>query len=180
MPQNTPMKRQFTTIDGRTVMSNLPQHWGGNDWTITGVDNPLPVGNYVQTEAGVWIPQKGSDDGAAHVQLTGSNVVQEIFKNAVIPPASSVSLTFNALGSKLGVVLRFTSPTTSRLRYQYIALSSDTAGVADGVVVKDFNNVAIIEPQLIDLQYGRIRLSIDNRSENDATIMFCFVTHFLS
>lgn len=74
MPQNTPMKRQFTTIDGRTVMSNLPQHWGGNDWTITGVDNPLPVGNYVQTEAGVWIPQKGSDDGAADVRLTGSNV----------------------------------------------------------------------------------------------------------
>src|SRR5690554_5941416 len=74
MTQNTPMKRQFTTIDGRTVMSNLPQYWGGNDWKITGVDNPLPVGNYVQTEAGVWIPQKGSDDGAADVRLTGSNV----------------------------------------------------------------------------------------------------------
>src|SRR5690606_38506850 len=74
MPQNTTMKRQFTTIDGRTVMSNLPQHWGGNDWKITGVDNPLPVGNYVQTEAGVWIPQKGSDDGAADVRLIGSNV----------------------------------------------------------------------------------------------------------
>lgn len=74
MPQNTPMKRQFTTIDGRTVMSNLPQHWGGNDWAITGVDNPLPVGNYVQTEAGVWIPQKGSDDGAVYTRLTGSNV----------------------------------------------------------------------------------------------------------
>lgn len=76
MPQNTPMKRQFTTIDGRTVMSNLPQHWGGNDWAITGVDNPLPVGNYVQTKSGVWIPQKGSDDGAADVRLTGS-IVEE-------------------------------------------------------------------------------------------------------
>lgn len=76
MPQNTPMKRQFTTIDGRTVMSNLPQHWGGNDWAVTGVDNPLPVGNYLQTDAGVWIPQKGSDDGAADVRLTGSNVEQ--------------------------------------------------------------------------------------------------------
>src|SRR5690554_246037 len=74
MPQNAPMKRQFTTIDGRTVMSNLPQHWGGNDWAITGVDNPLPVGNYVQTKSGVWIPQKGSDDGAADVRLTGNNV----------------------------------------------------------------------------------------------------------
>lgn len=78
MPQNTPMKRQFTTIDGRTVMSNLPQHWGGNDWTITGVDNPLPVGNYVQTESGVWIPQKGSDDGAADVRLTESNVEKRL------------------------------------------------------------------------------------------------------
>ena len=83
MPQNTPMKRQFTTIDGRTVMSNLPQHWGGNDWKITGVDNPLPVGNYVQTESGVWIPQKGSDDGAAHVQLTGSKVENIFVFNAV-------------------------------------------------------------------------------------------------
>src|SRR5690606_29671112 len=91
MPQNTPMKRQFTTIDGRTVMSNLPQHWGGNDWKITGVDNPLPVGNYVQTQAGVWIPQKGSDDGAADVRLTGSNIevllsgeVQNDFRRSII------------------------------------------------------------------------------------------------
>jgi len=84
MPQNTPMKRQFITIDGRTVMSNLPQHWGGNDWKITGVDNPLPVGNYVQTEAGVWIPQKGSDDGAADVRITGSRVdYQNIFERKI-------------------------------------------------------------------------------------------------
>src|SRR5690554_3702774 len=83
MPQNTPMKRQFTTIDGRTVMSNLPQHWGGNDWKITGVDNPLPVGNYVQTGAGVWIPQKGSDDGAADVRVTGRNVEELTIVNSL-------------------------------------------------------------------------------------------------
>src|SRR5690554_1131746 len=97
MPQNTPMKRQFTTIDGRTVMSNLPQHWGGNDWAITGVDNPLPVGNYVQTEAGVWIPQKGSDDGAADVRLTGSNVekiniTQEV---GIIPAGGNKRININ-------------------------------------------------------------------------------------
>jgi len=89
MPQNTPMKRQFTTIDGRTVMSNLPQHWGGNDWKITGVDNPLPVGNYVQTESGVWIPQKGSDDGAADVRLTGSIVEVDISKHFSVIPAGT-------------------------------------------------------------------------------------------
>lgn len=89
MPQNTPMKRQFTTIDGRTVMSNLPQHWGGNDWKITGVDNPLPVGNYVQTEAGVWIPQKGSDDGAADVRLTGSYVEYDVSNNFGTIPAGT-------------------------------------------------------------------------------------------
>src|SRR5690606_35797884 len=82
MQQNTPMKRQFTTIDGRTVMSNLPQHWGGDDWKITGVDNPLPVGNYIQTDSGVWIPQKGSDDGAVDVRLTGRNV-EELVKRSV-------------------------------------------------------------------------------------------------
>lgn len=84
MPQSTPMKRQFTTIDGRTVMSNLPQHWKGDDWAITGVDNPLPVGNYVQTEAGVWIPQKGSDDGAANVRLTGSITEQVVFERQIL------------------------------------------------------------------------------------------------
>lgn len=116
MPQNTPMKRQFTTIDGRTVMSNLPQHWGGNDWKITGVDNPLPVGNYVQTEAGVWIPQKGSDDGAADVRLTGSIVEQKLFENININPGSSASL-FNLkkFGLKVGIGVRLANSGSVRL-----------------------------------------------------------------
>lgn len=110
MPQNTPMKRQFTTIDGRTVMSNLPQHWGGNDWTITGVDNPLPVGNYVQTEAGVWIPQKGSDDGAADVRLTGSNVEKNILwgreiRQSFSPSYMSVSPVIGAKGFVLTLIV---------------------------------------------------------------------------
>ena len=182
MPQNKPMKIQWITVNGRQVPLVLPQTYSYEieDWKVTSDRDPLPIVEYGTTAGGIVVPKRVSDEGHELTQLTGSNVVQEIFKNAVIPPMSAVSLTFNALGSKLGVVLRFTSPTTSRLRYQYIALSSDTAGVADGVVVKDFNNVAIIEPQLIDLRHGRIRLSIDNRSENDATIMFCFVTHFLS
>ena len=94
MPQNTPMKRQFTTIDGRTVMSNLPQHWGGNDWKITGVDNPLPVGNYVQTKSGVWIPQKGSDDGAADVRVTGSIV--ELIEGRVVESKKTNNLWIGA------------------------------------------------------------------------------------
>lgn len=34
----------------------VPQHWGGNDWEVTGVDNPLPVANYTQNNSGIWLP----------------------------------------------------------------------------------------------------------------------------
>src|SRR5690606_31884133 len=111
MPQTVPSKRQFTTIDGRTVMSNLPQHWGGNDWKVTGVDNPLPVGNYVQTEAGVWIPQKGSDDGAADVRLTGRKVqVKQIIINSseqVDTGSSSEMIIMPTSGYKAKIVSLF-------------------------------------------------------------------------
>ena len=156
MPQNTPMKRQFTTIDGRTVMSNLPQHWGGNDWKITGVDNPLPVGNYVQTEAGVWIPQKGSDDGAADVRLTGSYVVngfEEILsKIGTIPPGASAVVEVDLLNygfpiNSITLIGRNDSgePIEIRVRNKYLLPSghwSSTVYIED-VIFPSSNSVGI-------------------------------------
>ena len=134
MPQNTPMKRQFTTIDGRTVMSNLPQHWGGNDWKITGVDNPLPVGNYVQTEAGVWIPQKGSDDGAANVRITGRNVEKIFVFNAVTMNTTELrSQVFDVSKyQQIHVLARHTLNEDLRIRMhidgEWVRFEGDTSG----------------------------------------------------
>src|SRR5699024_2870317 len=54
----------------------VPQHWGGSDWEVSGVDNPLPVANYTQTGNGIWLPV--SKDNPVPTQVTGSNV--EIIK----------------------------------------------------------------------------------------------------
>jgi len=41
------------------------------------------AGNYVKTAGGLWVPQKGSDDGEALVQLTGRNVEKITVFNAL-------------------------------------------------------------------------------------------------
>lgn len=51
---------------------------------------PFPSGNYVQTAGGIWVPQKGSDDGAANVQLTGSNVEHQLLDQVQISAGSVV------------------------------------------------------------------------------------------
>lgn len=69
-----------------------PQHkkTGEDAFQFTeGEQGKLFVGNHVMTDSGIWIPQKGTDDGAAHTQLTGSNV-EELFTEVRIDiPASS-------------------------------------------------------------------------------------------
>lgn len=73
----------------------LPQHERADgEFQTTGENHPLPTGNYVQTNSGVWVPQKGSDDGAAHVQLTGSSVKQEY-----VTIADAVAITDTAMHS---------------------------------------------------------------------------------
>ena len=65
---------KWMQVDGRSVPFTYPQHQKGNGYVVTGEDNPLPTGNHVMTESGIWIPQRGTDEGAAHTQLTGSIV----------------------------------------------------------------------------------------------------------
>jgi hypothetical protein len=53
----------------------LPQHEKTDGtFVTTGENNPLPTASYIQTAAGIWIPQKGNADGSALVNLSGSNV----------------------------------------------------------------------------------------------------------
>jgi len=73
MPTNKPMKNQWIEVDGRLIPVTLPQHWSGNDWAITGTDNPLPVANYTK-KGNLWLPT--SEDNPVPTQVTGSNVEQ--------------------------------------------------------------------------------------------------------
>src|SRR5690625_693115 len=45
---------------------------------LHGADGLQFTGNHVMTESGIWIPQRGSEDGVAHMQVTGSNVELEV------------------------------------------------------------------------------------------------------
>jgi len=66
MPENTPMKMQWTTIDGRSTPIVLPQIWDHDkqDWVVTSTENPLPT------------------------QVTGS-IAEELYQGReVIPPGS--------------------------------------------------------------------------------------------
>ena len=51
-----------------------PQHkkHGEQAFEFTeGEQGKLFTGNHVMTDSGLWVPQKGTNDGAAHTQLTG-------------------------------------------------------------------------------------------------------------
>src|SRR5690625_2660156 len=91
---------KWMQVDGRSVPFTYPQHQKGNGYVVTGEDNPLPTGNHVMTESGIWIPQRGTEEGAAHTQLTGSIVeVHKLFEGAVIPPNSSIDIYLTFVGS---------------------------------------------------------------------------------
>lgn len=83
---------KWMQVDGRSVPFTYPQHQKGNGYVITGEDNPLPTGNHVMTESGIWVPQRGSDEGAAHTQLTGSNVEYDRVVDVTISPGSLLTV----------------------------------------------------------------------------------------
>mgnify|MGYP006892261856 CR=1 FL=1 len=89
MPQSKQMKLQWLTIDGRNVPFALPQHWNGDDWTITGVDNPLPTANYIEKN-GIMVPV--SENNPVPTQLTGSIVEEIIFDEVTITAGSSATV----------------------------------------------------------------------------------------
>lgn len=74
---------KWMQVDGRSVPFTYPQHQKGNGYVVTGENNPLPTGNHVMTESGIWVPQRGTDEGAVHTQLTGSIVSLAMVGDAV-------------------------------------------------------------------------------------------------
>lgn len=70
--QDKQLKKEFITVDNRTIPFGYPQFWGGDDWEVSGRDNPLPVANYTRNEQGLWVPV--SKENPVPTQLTGSSL----------------------------------------------------------------------------------------------------------
>lgn len=78
------LNRETNPIPGERPGFN-PQFIDSDGYATDVTPNtPFPSGSYVQTDAGAWVPQKGNNDGAAHVQLTGSNVVVFEYLNSTL------------------------------------------------------------------------------------------------
>ncbi|MEQ7806159.1 hypothetical protein [Priestia aryabhattai] len=73
--------------------SLLPQHERKDGAYIsTGENNPLPSAGYIQSAEGLWIPQKGKNDGSANVNVTNIPTKQNV---GVVDPLPAGS---NAIG----------------------------------------------------------------------------------
>ena len=87
------LNRETNPIPGERPGFN-PQFIDSDGYATDVTPNtPFPSGSYVQTDAGVWVPQKGNNDGAAHVQLTGSigeELISEIFTESFTEGGSSL------------------------------------------------------------------------------------------
>lgn len=60
---------------GRDIPVLYPAHQLKNGgYTKTGENNPYPVSNYVLGKKGIWIPQKGTENGSANVDSEEINV----------------------------------------------------------------------------------------------------------
>jgi|SRR5690625_597376 len=126
---------KWLQVDGRSVSFTYPQHQKGNGYVITGEDNPLPTGNHVMTESGIWVPQRGTEEGAAHTQLTGSNIEKRtLFSNVQITPGSEYSSTIIQADEFVAFNIE-------------VRRSGGSAGIADGVQL-------IYKPRLFGLTLG--------------------------
>lgn len=72
---------KWVSVDGRNVPFTYPQHKKGTGYVETGDENPLPVGNHVMSEGGLWIPEPEVRD----TRVTGSNVEKRIVSKSTEP-----------------------------------------------------------------------------------------------
>jgi len=79
---------KWVNVDGRSVPFTYPQHKKDGGYVETGDENPLPVGNHVMSEGGLWIPEPE----VRSTQLTGSIVELEVLENVFVPAGSYVTL----------------------------------------------------------------------------------------
>lgn len=88
--QDKQLKKEFITVDNRTIPFGYPQFWGGDDWEVSGRDNPLPVANYTRNEQGLWVPV--SNENPVPTQLTGSNVEEiKLTPTTIVIPSGATS-----------------------------------------------------------------------------------------
>src|SRR5699024_7783472 len=130
MPQNTPMKMQWITVDGRQTPIVLPQIWNHEkqDWEVTSDQNRLPV----------------------DARLTGSNVEQEVIQKSnmiskkdilsgeLIPVGSfTLGTTMQVLGTRLSIGIRTVGREDSfEVRYQPLSSGTDLLSTRDNVPIK--------------------------------------------
>lgn len=133
------LNRETNPIPGERPGFN-PQFIDSDGYATDVTPNtPFPSGSYVQTDAGVWVPQKGNNDGAAHVQLTGSNVkVIRYGEELVIPPGvmsyvPATSLTPDVLNKRYAVAIKLTGVSTPNRKFEVLLnYRRYNEGVKDG------------------------------------------------
>jgi len=132
------------------------------------------AGNYVKTAGGLWVPQKGSDDGEALVQLTGSfeQFDDLISSDTVVTAGSSIDFgPFIAKGKKihLGACLE-----ESRLWRIYVKFFSETypsSYAPMNIIVVDNNSSAATNGSgIVDVYTKRYLVRLFNDDTEDMTV----------
>lgn len=185
MPQSKQMKLQWLTIDGRNVPFALPQHWNGDDWTITGVDNPLPTANYIEKN-GIMVPV--SENNPVPTQLTGSIVeIHELLKGEVIPPHSRLDFLITFKGKSFGFNGRWENnlpPEVSEsveADYYPNEYKSSGARPIGRIVDLEVSGSYILstDGERISLTSPTVRFRIRNNSEEEIELRHVFITEYL-
>ncbi|ARK32125.1 hypothetical protein [Halalkalibacter krulwichiae] len=69
----TRLLRESNPIPGE-IPGFLPQHEDASgSFVVTGERNPLPISNYLLTNSGIYVPARGTNEGAQKSQSIGAN-----------------------------------------------------------------------------------------------------------
>lgn len=141
---------------------------------LRGADGVSFTGNHVMTESGIWVPQRGSDDGAAHTQLTGSIVKETILERFIFNGTNSQYTNFYPPNDARGVIIAVnvfggTGDFSKEDDGFSVRLNSYTIGsdsvenaieiASDKTKRNDISFLFYIHPEGIDLKDGKPRNS---------------------
>src|SRR5690625_1372115 len=131
----------------------------------------LLTANHVMTESGIWIPQRGSDDGATHTQVTGSNVeFDEFFLGETIPAGAHIVRNKVELkGNRIGIAIRLNVSTVDDFSvsidnvadsFTFVEGVSDRMEAVDVITHDHYRYSASFYPNT-----PFVRIRIDNQSK---------------
>ena len=109
------------------------------------------VGNHVLTDSGIWVPQRGTEDGAAHTQLTGSNIVYTQGLNANIDPGTNLEIISGVDISRFAKIVISFHFDSGRERFQ------DGAGrllVQSSRISESYTGSTVVDRQLLTMGSG--------------------------